>query len=45
MADMPRSYYFLKMKGNFILKLIVAFTPKLLKCVEGGGGKIIFVAL
>lgn len=44
MADMARSYYFLKMKGNFILKLIVAFTPKLLKCVAGEGGKIIFVA-
>lgn len=43
-ADTARSYYFLKMKGNFILKLIVAFTPKLLKCVEGGGGEIIFVA-
>lgn len=44
MADMAGSYYFLKMKGNFILKLIVAFTPKLLKCVEGGEGEIIFVA-
>lgn len=41
---MARSYSFLKMKGDFILKLIVAFTLKLLKRVEGGGGKIIFVA-
>lgn len=44
MADMARSYSFLKMKGNFILKLIVVSTPKLLKCVERGGSKIIFVA-
>lgn len=44
MADMARSYSFLKMEGNLILKL-VAFTPKLLKCVDGGRGKIIFVAL
>lgn len=43
MAEMLRSYYVLKMKGNFILTLIVAFTPKLLKCVEGGD-KIISVS-
>jgi len=44
MADMARSYYFLKMEGNFILNLIVALTPKPLRFVEGGEGKIIFVA-
>lgn len=44
MADMCRNYYVLKMKGNFILTLIVAFIPKLLKCVEEGGDKIISVS-
>lgn len=44
MADTARSYYFLEIKGNFILKLIVPFTSELLKCVKGRGGKIIFVA-
>lgn len=36
-------YLLILMKGNFTLKLIVEFTPKLLKYVEGGGSKTIFV--